>query len=799
MSTLHFLKYNNYQNRVLKGETLTSTRSYTIAASYSGLNFNPNDDIDTVHVINDPERTEFPFDYCLVTDDNSETIKSKWFVMDHVFNRKNQWVIPLRRDVKADKYSMYYNKPFFCMKGLPADSDDILCFNAEGKEFNQILRKRIPLKQTEDQTGRYIIGFVDKTWPGGSVINIPFYRASKLSDIYLAERLVLKLHNTSLNMYPNKIQFYAQSDEGDVYKLTASLSCQSYDSTSLNSDIEVTGYAVAPGTTLAAFILVTNISVPNIGAISNFKDLFGSTSSARVTNFRNAVMAGGTVSSYADGQPLPLLSTTTPLDGKTYQILDEDKYYTFTETRQTTVIDTPLDNFRHSGALTAFYNRFISSGHVDTQNTGYAFDDDGMQFYVETYIVSTTYTLEQTINIPGTRPHLSNLPYDIFVMDDTPTNRQFATAFAAAYGGASALYDLQLFPYKPSLSENNPIVDTRTTPNVILAKWAESDSAFGTCFHNSIATYSSMADKKVGANQHMCRLISPNGASAWEFNPATIGGIPASSTGYGIRYEFTLIPFNSYLHIFPYFRGIYGGINKISTDKEGETRGLICTGPWSLPYSTNNWSTYQLQNSAYQDSFNRQIQNMTVVQDIEKKKEAANIILGSLQSGVTSAGAGFMASGGNPYATIIAGAVGTAASLGGGMYDQYLNSKLREETINYTKDQFQNSLRNIQAQPQPLAHNSTITIGNSYWPILELYEADVGTTPTPMRDYFLADLKIHGWTMGITTTFETMKNRVGNDSRYISGYLLQVDNDDDTHIANEVMKELNKGVYIDHV
>ena len=764
MSTLHFLNYNNYQNRVLKGEDLTSTSSYSISKSYSNLNFNPNDGMDTVHFINDPVTNSFNYDYCLVTNDDSTTILSKWFVMDAVWNRKHQWKVELKRDVKADFYNTYKSKPFFCKKGVPYGAGDVLCFNSEGQDFNQILKSRTALKQTSGQTGRYIIGFVDKKWNSGEVVyskhvaeyasieDLPFkFSGNSGSYTMVGNKIIGVIVIPETNSVPGQNRF-----RGRYYTLI--LPASSSGSASISS---LSGDNVYTST--------------DIGWDNSTQQNWLDAANYVVNNRRDILTACSSIIDTAGDNQKNVKKFFSLYNGK--PILIGDKIYTFTKT--TTSVDP-------------YYDIPLSSNYKDPIAYALAAYDNNIQYLRSTTgsmvggYYRTTYNFSVTVQNANkvylTPPTgLLGRPYNIFVIPDSAEAREFAGQFASQYAGGNVLYDLQLFPYTPPTTDSG---STTITSGVVL-KWATNDSRTGTCSHDAIASYSSMSDKKVGANQHMCRMISPNGASAWEFNPATIGGVAANS----IKYEFTLIPFNSYLHLFPTFGGIYGSVNKSSGDTKGETRGMVCSGPWSLPYSTDNWSTYQLNNSAYMDSFNRQIENMTVTQDIDRAQQMFQMFTAP----ITGMFMGAMGGG------VAGAALGAGAGLIGSVADYQLSEVGRQETIDYTKDQFYNSLRNIKAQARPLAHNSSITIGNSYWPIIEYYEADVSGS-TDMRDYLLGDLRVHGWTMGIKTTFETMKGRASSStSNYIQGHLLQINNAEDTHIANEVMKELEKGVYINGI
>lgn len=765
MTTLHFLNYNNYQNRVLKGEGLTSTDNYTIAKSYSGLNFNIRDGIDTVHYINDSTIDHFPYDYCLVTADDSKVIKTKWFVMDAVWNRKGQWKITLKRDVKADCYDMYKNREFYCTKGLPLNVNDMLLFNSEGRQYNQILQSRTALKQGSN-TKRWIIGFVDKTWTGGTIVGGSIVKFQEYKDIpgYIPNLFDFIGKETELAGCPNLMKFYVVDNTDTGYLCWVHLPV-----TAGSSTIGALSFERLPLT--LAELPQDYVKISSAFSEAEVLKLFGSNATNQKENAINVLRALDLQNSAALIQD----DFSDTYNGKTAMIAKDNEGGVAYKTMSYSKSNEMLYAFGRSTEMIP--QLFASSSVYVSSTSGFA-----VQCFTKGKRVTLSLSTPSEISIGMPTTNSAN-PYYIFYIEDSEGAREFATAFAAQYSGGNVLYDLQLFPYKPDQSGSGTTYASSDTgyTNSFTLYWASSDYKEGTCTHPAIKTYSTMSDYKVGSEQHMCRIIAPNGAGAWEFNPAAIGGVPANS----IKYEFTLMPFNSYLHIFPTFGKLYGTVNKTAGSELGETRGMVSTGPWTLPYSTDNWSTYQLQQSAYMDSFSRQIDNMTLTQDVDRQMQGIRGLTGMVDAFATTT-----AKTGSPYAGL--------ASMGGygvgAVAEQMAGDILREENINYTRDQFYNNLRNIQAQARPLASTSSITIGNSWFPIVELYTA-TAQEETILKD----DLKVHGWTMGFATTFATMKTRVGTESRYISGHLLQVENTDDMHIANVVMSELNKGVYIDHV
>lgn len=794
MATLGFLNYNNYQNRILKGESVDSLTNVvsteegitsakfdgvSLGAIYNKLNFDIKDGIETVHIINDQNRNDFPFDYMLVINPANNKVTSKWFVMEAQWNRKRQWRVHLLRDVKADFYDMYKDKPFYGIKGMP-DSDSPLIYNQEGRGFNQILNKRITLTQTANQQNRYIIGFMDKTWDGGKIITEKYdAEYGSIADLPIAK--YLNTHTYTRDVYP-VVKFTLvnhsnpgidQPATGDLFDLTIETIPGGDSRNRVKSLGNGTSYLGIPNIDAASLNTIGDNIVDNPTLRAPFESMYSRLSNQLSTSDKTAE------------------DWWEKYDGK--KILIGGRIYTFTLGTTTTVA--------YTGSAQLFNGeRAACCNSLDTAAGGALWDHTLISDWnpVATMEVSrmpiteTSYEASYSFISPnsGDSPN----PYDIFVIEDSDAAREFVGWFASQYG-KTFLYDLQLFPFEPP--KENVGQTITVSGSTIYFYWATNDSNTGVLFHSSIRAYSNISHRKVASCQHMCRIIAPNGASAWEFNPALINanGIQAHRDGDDpdyFKYEFTLIPFNSYLHIFPVFRNLYGTENKttdlLNPDKKGETRGLVCTGPWSLPYSTSNWATYQLNNSAYMDSFNRQIENMQVNYKIREDRILTEFQLASLGAIGTSLQQGLTG--------LVSAELGIIGAGIGAMKESEYNTRETAEAVNYTKDQFHNSLRNIQAQARPLAHNSSVTIGNSWFPIVEFY-----TATTQEENILLDDLKVYGWTLGELTLFSTLKSRATNSapSRYIRGRLINVGLGEDAHIANVIMSELDKGVYINNV
>lgn len=152
LNTLVLLKYNNYYARRLKKEpTLQAYLQYQVL-QFSNVNFNPNDGVNTTHVVN--QSTDMS-NYMLVLDE-ANNIVSRWFILEAKRNLKGQYTIQLHRDLWADYTTDIMNATTFVEKGIAANSDTAI-FNDEQVTFNQIKVKEELLK--DNTQCQWLVGY----------------------------------------------------------------------------------------------------------------------------------------------------------------------------------------------------------------------------------------------------------------------------------------------------------------------------------------------------------------------------------------------------------------------------------------------------------------------------------------------------------------------------------------------------------------------------------------------------------------------------------------------------------------
>lgn len=293
-------------------------------------------------------------------------------------------------------------------------------------------------------------------------------------------------------------------------------------------------------------------------------------------------------------------------------------------------------------------------------------------------------------------------------------------------------------------------------------------------------------NKKIQTLTKSCRLCSPGYTSIFEIDPAMNNGI----ANYIV--DFLYQPINPFIRISPEFKNLYGIYTQY------DSKGLILKGDFSLPIIQDRWEEYQVNNKNYSEIYDREIQNLKLTQNIERKQQMWQIGAGAVSATTSGATAGAMASGGNPIGAVVGGVAGGGASLMAGMADLKYADILRAEALDYKQDMFGYALGNIRALPQTLTKSSPLSNNNPVWPILEIYES----TPEE-RVALIEKIKYNGMSVGVIGTLSEYKDykdlykRDGFQYMYFKGQPIRLETIfADAHIANAISNELNRGIYL---
>lgn len=849
---LYLLQYNNYYNRILKRETtFADYQRYSTYEPILGIkNFSYADGVSTRQTANidDAFITENGMpDYAIAVDDNMN-ILYRYFIIDAVFQCKGQYVLTLYKDLVADFYDDILNAPIFFEKA-PLSENDPFIFNKEDMTFNQIKKDEQTLQDNfvtpwiigymgttnktttnpntqQEETEEYSFTFKRKIRPDYTVTTRDMF--ASVSGVSEGDKRVLQDWG---------FQVYGNAGGGGLvgidYKWTMSFNSNGTMETKYPGGTEF-GYSEEIGTSNSALNLSSRTSksvqkvldkyISEIGGneenmylISQQVGMEGEDAWTAAVNERNKIVYVSEEGKYYK------VNVKTDIVWGTYQAVSG------TDIWQKLV--NVSDIVRSGTSLRKYAN-------VEYNNETFGYLMKYKRARVELVAYEGVPVEPKEIKIPLGRNVLQDAPYCMFAIpfyDNRSFYRDglyqfgstssdvvlnFVSDMSAGLKGANILWDIQLLPYCPmqnrlkgsrptyfditGMAENADyqFIEIDATYHIgIPIFWCQQSTFSFNIDHEIVNPYQEIKignviykegkpwPKKIWNEVSMYRLCSPNYASAFEFSAAKNNGV------FSFNIDCSYKPFQPYIHVNPNFDGLYG-------KDFDDARGLICAGDFSLTQLNDAWETYQRQNTNFQNTFDRQIENMETINKYQKMEEQINALVG-----VIGAGAAGAALGKNLGSPIAGAVVGGTASLAAGIADIAINDRLRAEALDFTKDQFAYSLGNIQALPQTISKLSAFTANNKIFPVLEVY------LPTDQEVEALCyKLGYNGMTvMRIGTLNEFILNKTdpgkyGPTGRnYFKGKLIQLDfpmengeytKTEDFHIINALSAELYKGLYI---
>ena len=802
---LYFLIYNNYYNRIFKREnTINDYIDYVVGNPVLGVtNWNQRDGVSTEQVLNSWVY-DTP-DYLVVTDD-SGNIVSRWFVIESEYLRGQQYRVTLYRDVIADNYEDVIQAPCFIEKATPQSIRDPAIYNNEDMTFNQIKQNETLL--WDETQCPWIVGYIPRdSFKTNTTISID----AQLSGS--ADITVENLSDYPFYQYANTIVSGQVTNPTIKIALTYWLMHRNaagtfnnyyyHNTISLNQNGNYLGKTSGQGGGLNGYYWLQSITNPLYVPKNDFTDEY-----ARQVVANMPSLAG-------DFQDLSDYVDATMTQEQYEQLVkDRNKIIYETATGQywkvtltgssspgstTTTIgwETGLGIKMRNAMVTSFGDGYTLSEPVNKNLPVFSFTS-------ETAYQTLTFEpveVNLSVEVPATRYHASETPYDIFCMPYSNTlqikksgetyinntNASAAITIAqqiATEVGSGNIYDVQLLPYCPvryCITDDgsfdigsaiySDIMAGDSKVSVLL--WATSDN-FSFTIPLVIPEEQTVLDKKVKTETEFVRFVAPNYSNSFEFDP---------QMNEGVNYVNVLChykPFNPYIKLQPNFKGMYGS-------EFNDARGLICQGDFSLAQVTSAWADYELQNKNYQNIFNREIQNLKVQNSVQREREVFGLHTGMLSGAAGGAALGMMA--GGPIGAAVGGVVGGVASGLGGWKDLQLNDQLRNEALDYKRDMFGYQLQNIQALPYGLAKTSAISPDNKFVPFIEYYAC------TEQEVQALEDkLTYNGYTI---MRIGNIQNYLQSTRTYIKGRIIRVDNiADDYHMLKAVADEIYKGVFI---
>lgn len=806
--TLYILNYNNYYNRLVKKEdTLEAYQEYIIYEQ-TVSNFNPNTGLETSHIFGTTDYNG-EGDYMLVVNEYNEIV-SRWFILTSTRTRAGQWSLNFKRDVVADYYNIIVNSPIYVEKGYVGNNDPLV-YNSENVSFNQIKKGEYLLKNELETPWivAYLSRFHTDTENGNQHVYNTFEGNFKLepkdADYEfedLSEYQYSKYTKTTPYIYTDDIKFFIyhkSSADGygspaSVYRfeLTSSGTSNTYSDTSTSSyiysDVRYPAFASISQATAAykecynKYITydtidpdsgLANNSYTHIGNFDGYKTLFNESGKViKVKDDYYMVVAVSANDIYSFDNKVNLGSATGTFGEFVFNKLVNPS---------TAKWSTPISNPNKNAYIEIPYTKpgiYLTFKKLDKGNVTYNFS------YSHNVTMQTPYEI---IAAP-----LNSMELTYYTTSGGQTvkktiqhNGDIALQWFLDLGekhAAGLVYDIQIVPYCPIYTTDLEgygvagcyFSDDANAPLALAIKIPE---ASFTRLYDTPKDLPIDNDYKISNTCDLYRICSPNGMGDFDFSIAKNRG------ALGFEVDCTLMPYNPYIKINPVFNkgGLYGG-------DYNDYRGLICKGEFSLPITTDQWETYELQNKNYQAIFDRETTTLEIQNDWAKGEAWVNLFTGVGSGAVAGAVGGSMV---QPGVGTVAGAVvGGVTSAVGGAADLIKTYQLQDEMMAARHDQFQLNLQTIRARPNTLSRTTTYNINNKYFPYIEYY------TCTEMeREIFKRKIRYEGMTVSAIGYLELYLNP--DDITFFKGRIIRLEGTTENYlIAQTIVNEINQGVYI---
>lgn len=846
---LYLLHYNNYYNRVVKKESsLDGYLPYLAGDPIQGVNFIPGDYINTTQIVNWTD--EHP-DYLLAVNED-KSINSRWFIVSTNRTRAGQLNLTLHRDLVVDYYDETINAACFIEKAT-LSNDDPGIFNSEDMTFNQILTNSTPLM--DETQSPWLVGYFAKNntienldinyesdlvpdYLVDSLSDLPFYQYlnkeyTNFADVaidVIADSDTTTLYMNSFNRYgpvnpPAKAKGYTV-ENGFCY-ITSETSADNREGY-FDQMIGYKGKTPLKGAEVKTGETGGLVHTPIFTSASKYftpylVNAIPSTTWATIDE-QIRIYTGNINTSEINQYVNKIVKLT---NGKYYKVLLKTVGAQSDFSAPIPSYNIPNVDIIVRNAYNSAFNQYQKdytnlAAHMTASVATSGTSSNNFVCTIRTssaskatlYLEEITDTkLSAKLNTAAGHLHLSDAPYDMFCMPysddvtihtkdgDFKSNKILSlavmNAIAEKYVGTSNLYDIQLLPYCPL---RNYISGTKRLDLTLASSLTTGVDQYyyvldesgvaklgvfmycGTSQGTFDINYSiPITDYKVQGQCDMYRLCSPNYSAIFEFNAAKNKGVEKFNV------DFAYKPYTPYIHVNPNFKatGLYG------LDRN-EPRGLVCGGDFSISMISDQFANYELANKNYQLSFQRQIETMDEKNNIQKSLDIASAVTGSLSAGVQGAGAGMMMFG--PWGAFAG--LGTAAiSAGAGAADVMLNDKLRQMDRNLTVDLYGYNLGNIKALPNTIAKVTTFNPNNKIFPILEYY-----TCTDIEKEALRNKIKYNGMTVMRISTIQNFRKV---DKTYIKGKIIRfagdnvnIDLNEDYHIAFAIYQEIDQGVYI---
>lgn len=778
MYNIYLLAYNNYLNRIVKKpyENLATYLDSHDYQAFFGINFNPNDGVDTTQIM-----SFYPTDFVpnyLIAEDAETHSYTKWFIVEQRRTRGGQYQLTLKRDILSDFYTQTKSAISFITKGF-VSAENALIFNSENVLVNQIKKAEIPLR--DSSRCAWIVGYLAPNLAESEDYPVEVnYEQEVIPDIsefdyadYVGQEIKGLINTTT--------SYYALDTRRGASSTTV---VTRY----LNNTGEAQGIGFGQAYPIGT-IFIKNKTTEQVVNLSMDID----------ENIFNTLISNH----LQNDDYLEILS----LKNKIYKDGDIYKKVVITPKESEYTYDINVNTSNAPNVYQAITNKLTELGceYEGGIGGGGAYDVE-----IPTRIIYSSFilTLEEVgspittakVTFKSTIKQLKDAPYKMFCIPvsdnailrvgntdismDKDKMIQIASSIATGLKTDTQgfLYDLQLMPYCPmedkfSLLTNingneyigggtehidyDVIRDSSDNPIAYMfycdrSSFTTNITAIGSLNYPSLSVNDPI-EFKTKNETYMFRIVSPNYANFEDFN---------YFKNYGINYfnvDCTYKPLTPYVKLNINYKGLYGA-------DYNDQRGLILGGDYSLPIISDQWINYQIQNKNYANIFERENQNL----EYKHKWGMASAVSGA----AVGTAAGFMLGGPG-------GAIGAAAA---GSLDLISKSALHGEQMDYRRDMFNFNIQNIQALPQGLVKTSALNYNSKIWPFVEIYNCTEEETEA-VRNKII----YNGMTLNIVGKIEDYLN--ANGYTYIQGRIIRIQINEDSHMVAAINSELNMGVY----
>ena len=783
---LYLIKYKNYYDRVATTDIAEHIfDKATLVETVSDYNFNENDGVNTEIVIN--RTLSHAANYLIVQNQDDEEYVSQWYIMDCKRNLKGQETLLLRRDVLHDYMADWMMAKSFVEKGTVADTNDAI-FNSEGISYNQIKVGEELL--TDEYKCQWLVGYYDKKSRSeivGTDLTINPDADIVVSSLANWEFNPIVGNETGAFLYEIKnIKIATSVMPRDSTLLPIGSACVQWEFDANKNTLERTNaYPYQSFYNRMRYVWKNNEATKSATLANYIKEKNNIIETIRKS--RGKIVENGILTEEQSRKAQSLHGKILKAGSNYYRINVTfsvvEREFNFVEGAD----DTQAIDKVFADAWTQKENIFdcyykISGRVVELSLSPYESTAEKYSYDIGTE--AANYSTDAEYGVFA-------IPYTDEDIGREYCNKEVAMMVAnhMLQNYDLAVYDIQLLPFAPDG------IRADDTDSKAVSHISTSAGTVAPIFHiqninttKIIQFKKSIDNYKIENETEFCRLCSPNYQSVYEFTPAKNDGIKYFTV------DMTLKPYSPYIHVRPNTARLYG-------QDYGDATGLICAGDFSLTRVTDKWAEYEMQNKNYEKQFDRQIENLEVQQNVQRAQEPWSVVAGALQAGTSGALAGSV---GGPIGTAVGAVAGAGASLVAGIADILLNEKLRNEAIDFSKDNFQMQMQNIRALPRTLNKVDAFNANNKKFVFLETYSA------TDEEKKALAwKIVMEGMTI----------NRIGRFYDYICGFKygdiesLDLDfkiypfvrgkiikfNDDfvgDYHIAKAIAEEVAKGVYV---